>query len=104
VLLHDRAIGRHDREDRLASPVWRWAQQRRCDGAGFERAPDDLRLRRRGHDFPVGQIAGIDAADLRVRSAGERQTVRVEDRGRTNASIAKRRIGRPDPAESVVVG
>jgi hypothetical protein len=34
-------------------------------------------LRRRGHDFPAGQIAGIDAADLHVRSAGKRQTGRV---------------------------
>ena len=39
---HDGAISRYDCEHRLASPIWRWAQQCRPDRAGVERAWDEL--------------------------------------------------------------
>ena len=79
MLLHDGAVGRYDREDRLAGAVGRRAQQRRPNPAGVQGARDDLRLRRVSDNVAVRQISDIDAADRRVGSAFEGKSGRVKD-------------------------
>jgi hypothetical protein len=57
-----------------------------------------------GHRLTVGQVPDIDTTDQRVWRAGQRQSVRVEDRRGTAAGVVERRIGRPNAAKGIIVG
>lgn len=86
IYLHDCAIGRDHRKNRLTGTVGRRPEEGRPNRTRAQRAGNHLWLRRRGHNIAVGQAAHVNAADQRVGSPVERQASGVENGGRTPLS------------------
>jgi hypothetical protein len=66
VLLDDSAVGGDNGKYRPAGTIRRWAEEGRPHRARTQRAWNDLRLLRHGHEVAVCQFAHIDPADQGV--------------------------------------